>query len=261
MMAQPNLTYFDISAGVTAFSSTRHGGVSEGNYGEFNINEYCGDVPENIKENRKALAEELLVNVDRIVMPHQVHGTEARIVAKELFRLPAETRRLLLEDVDALMTDVPNVCIGVSTADCIPVLMCDERNRVIAAVHAGWRGTVARVVRKSIMSMNKYYGTKSENLHVVVGPGISKEHFEVGNEVYEEFKKEGFDMNLIASFTDKWHIDLPLCNRQELIDCGVKAENITMTGICTYAESADYFSARRLGQQSGRVFSGIILRS
>jgi YfiH family protein len=258
-MIQPQVAYYDIADGVSAFSTMRHGGVSEGNYGEFNINEYCGDLPEHISENRKALADYLEISPNRIVMPHQVHGTEARIIAEEFFSLPAETQRLIVEGVDTLMTDNLNICIGVSTADCIPILLYDKKNKAVAAVHAGWRGTVARVVKKSISAMNTYYGTEPENLCAIVGPGISREHFEVGDEVYEEFKKADFNMDAIASFAGKWHIDLPLCNYSELINSGVNSNKILMTGICTYACSSDYFSARRLGQESGRVFSGIML--
>mgnify|MGYP003214980035 FL=1 len=119
------LTYYNIADGVCAFSTTRHGGTSEGNHASLNINPYCGDKPEHVAANRALLAEELGVDADRIILPHQTHGTETRIIGKEFCTLPEQIRQMQLEGVDALLTDVKGVCIGVSTADCIPVLLYD----------------------------------------------------------------------------------------------------------------------------------------
>lgn len=113
---------YQVAAGVMAFSTTRKGGVSQGNYGEFNINEYCGDFAEHVAENRKRLATELGIDTAHIIMPHQVHGVEVRNIAGEFLTMPENIRKMVLEGVDAVMTDQKGVCIGVSTADCIPVL-------------------------------------------------------------------------------------------------------------------------------------------
>ena len=145
-----------------------------------------------------------------------------------------------------------------STADCIPILIYDEVHHAAAAVHAGWRGTVKRIAMKAVSAMRVTYGSRPEDLTAVIGPGISLEAFEVGDEVYEEFASAGFCMADISRRYDKWHIDLPECNRSQLSAAGVS--DIRMTGICTYNNSADFFSARRLGVASGRIFTGIILR-
>ena len=261
------LTYYNIADGVCAFSTTRHSGTSEGNHASLNINPYCGDKPEHVAANRTLLAEELGVDADRIILPHQTHGTETRIIGKEFCTLPEQIRQMLLEGVDALLTDVKGVCIGVSTADCIPILLYDEEHHAAAAVHAGWRGTLARIVGKA-----------------VIGPGISLDHFEVGDEVYEAFEQAAFPMEEIAEQRPnaafsvdpaererlaaegnivqplKWHLNLPLCNRQILLHCGVAEENIQDCGICTFAHSDEYFSARKLGIESGRIFTGILLK-
>lgn len=259
-MKQPELKYYQLGDNVTAFSSTRHGGVSNGNYGEFNINAFCGDTEQNISQNRDALCVELGIEDDRLVMPHQTHGIESRDIAEEFFTLPEEVRKMLLENVDCVMTDVKNTCIGVSTADCIPVLLYDPLHHTACAVHAGWRGTLNRITHKEVLEMNRVYGTSPSDVKAVVGPGISLENFEVGQEVYDEFEKVGFEMNKIARMYDKWHIDLSLCNKLQLEQAGVKAENIQMSDICTFSQVNDYFSARRLGTDSGRIYTGIILR-
>lgn len=267
-MAGPVLSFHDVSPMVTAFSSTRHGGCSAGNYGEFNINEYCGDDVEALSRNRELLAQELGISADRIVMPHQTHGIEVRQIAPDFLSLSADIRKMILEGVDAVMTNVRGVCIGVSTADCIPVLLYDQQHEAVCAVHAGWRGTVARIVLKAVTEMRLAYKTVPSDLKAVICPGISLEAFEVGDEVYEEFANANFDMDSISrqmkvqdtDYEYKWHIDLKECNRQQLVQCGVLAENILVSDICTYNSVADYFSARRLGTNSGRIFNGIMLK-
>lgn len=270
----PVLTYYNMSDGVVAFSTTRHGGVSEGSYASLNVNEYCGDNAEHVAANRQLLAAELKVDTNRIIIPHQTHGVETRIIGSEFLALPENVKRMLLEGVDAVMTNVQGVCIGVSTADCIPVLLYDEEHHAAAAIHAGWRGTQARIVHKAVLEMRMAYNTDPAKLKVVVGPGISIDNFEVGDEVYEAFEQAAFDMEAIAEerikrnpdaddpakrFEKKWHINLPLANKMMLMHTGVKEENIQMSDICTYDNASDYFSARRLGVESGRIYTGIIL--
>ena len=257
---------YDIADGVLAFSTTRMGGVSEGNYGEFNINEYCGDEPAHIAANRKLLADKLGVAEDHIILPHQVHGVEVRQVAADFFAMTANDRKMLLEGADAVMTDLKGVCIGVSTADCIPVLLYDAEHHAVAAIHAGWRGTVARIVSHTVQQMVSAYHTEPGKLKAVIGPGISLDNFEVGDEVYEAFRQAAFPMGKIAEqrpATDqplKWHINLPMCNQLTLQKAGVAEENIYQSGICTYADSDEYFSARKLGIKSGRIFTGILIK-
>lgn len=257
-MLVPKLHIYDISPDVTAFSTTRHGGYGSGVYGEFNINRYCGDDETCIDNNAEALSLELDVKKDDIIMPHQTHGTEVMQIAKDFMSLPGNVKTMILEGVDALITDVKGLCIGVSTADCIPILIYDEVHHAAAAVHAGWRGTVKRIAMKAVSAMRVTYGSRPEDLTAVIGPGISLEAFEVGDEVYDEFASAGFCMADISRRYDKWHIDLPECNRSQLSAAGIS--DIRMTGICTYNNSADFFSARRLGVDSGRIFTGIILR-
>lgn len=273
--AQPVLNYYNLSDDVKAFSTTRHGGVSEGNYASLNINEYCGDSKANTDANRLLLANELGIDANHIIMPHQTHGVESRIIGEEFAPLPDGVKKMLLEGVDAVMTNIPGMCIGVSTADCIPVLLYDEEHHATAAIHAGWRGTQARIVHKAVQEMRMAYQTDPAKLKAVIGPGISLDNFEVGDEVYAAFEQAAFDMSTIAeerikrnpnaedpakAFERKWHINLPLANIQMLTHNGVDEANIINTGICTFDNADNYFSARRLGIESGRIYTGIIIR-
>ncbi len=258
---------YELGAGVQAFSTRRSGGCSKGLYASFNINEYCGDDPEDVRRNRKALCRQLHLDEDRLVMPHQTHGTKVLCVDEAFFAGSASWRKERLEGVDALITRLPATCIGVSTADCIPVLLYDAGTGAIAAVHAGWRGTVGRIVEKTIDAMADTFGTRSVDVKAVIGPGISLEAFEVGDEVYDTFAAAGLPVSVLARRYSsagetggqmKWHIDLWEANRCQLVDKGVPREQIQLSGLCTYFHSDRYFSARRLGVCSGRIWNGIV---
>ena len=260
-MRQQELLFYQLGEGVTAFSTTRQGGYSEGRYGEFNINRYCGDSEEAIRQNRSLLCLHLGISDERLIMPHQVHLTEMAVIDEAFLQLSAEERLARLEGVDALMTDVADVCIGVSTADCIPVLLFDPVHQAGCAIHAGWRGTVQRIVEKAVAKMTAVYGTHPADLVAQIGPGIHLDSFEVGDEVYDAFAHAGFDMESICRKYEKWHIDLPECNRQQLLSAGVPASQIAVSPVCTFQQSDRFFSARRLTVNSGRIFTGIVITS
>ena len=257
---KPVLQYYPLGEGVTAFSSTRQGGYSEGRYGEFNINRYCGDSEEAIKRNREALCQLLDIEDWRLLMPHQVHLAEIAVVDREMMSLSAEERQQRLDGIDALMTNEAGVCIGVSTADCIPVLLYDPIRRASCAIHAGWRGTVQRIAEKAVGRMTETYGTNPKDIIAQIGPGIHLESFEVGEEVYEAFEKAGFPMEQISKRYEKWHIDLPECNRLQLVAAGIPEAQIAVSPVCTFQQSDTFFSARRLSIHSGRIFTGILLQ-
>ena len=263
-MPQPILSFYNLSQSVTVFSTTRHGGFSQGAYGEFNINRYCGDDEECVNRNLEALGRTLGISPNAIIMPHQTHGNEVRQIAKDFLPLPETVKSMVLEGVDALITDVRNICIGVSTADCIPIIIYDPEHNASAAVHAGWRGTLAGVVPHTLQAMTRLYGTRpAEDLAACIGPGISAAAFEVGQEVADLFAGAGFPMADIAytdASTGKPHIDLPAANRLQLLGSGLPPERICISGLCTYTRCDDFFSARRLGIKSGRMLSGIMWR-
>ncbi len=264
-MTSPQLQRFDMGSAVVAFSTTRQGGCSVGNYAAFNINHYCGDSEEHIARNRQALCRLLGISGEHLIMPHQTHETRVVRIDETFLSLSSAERQDALEGVDALITNLSGVCIGVSTADCIPILLYDEEHHALSAVHAGWRGTVKRIVVKAVAAMTEHYGTRPEQLVAQIGPGISLDSFEVGDEVYETFCNESFEMSTISrrypvadnSQVEKWHIDLPECNRQQLVAAGLLPASISVLPVCTFVHHDRFFSARRLGIQSGRIFTGI----
>lgn len=237
---------------ISCFSTTRHGGCSEGNYASFNCTDYCGDEATHVQRNREILGALLPQKPLELFIPHQTHSTNVCVIDESM-------RGNLLEGIDAITTNISGYCLCISTADCIPVLLYDSKKQAVAAIHAGWRGTVGKIVAKTLAEMKARYGSEGEDIKACIGPGISLDAFEVGDEVYEAFRSAGFEMRRIARREEKWHIDLWEANRLQLLDYGVKEENIEISGICTYQNHHDFFSARRLGIQSGRILSGIML--
>ena len=249
--------------GVTAFSTTRHGGRGSGAYGTFNCTPYTGDEPSVVRTNQELLCKLVGVTAERLIIPYQTHSCNVMIIDESFMQLSGDARQAMLQEKDAIITSIPNVCLCVSTADCVPVLLYDSEREVVAAVHAGWRGTVGRIVAHTLQVMREQYGTQAADVHAIIGPCISLKAFEVGIEVYDAFEQAGFDMPQIAHWypeKEKYHIDLPAANRLQLLVEEVPLAQIHDSAICTYTQHEDFFSARRLGIRSGRILNGIVIK-
>ncbi|MBQ9362551.1 MAG: laccase domain-containing protein [Bacteroidaceae bacterium] len=208
---------------------------------------------------------EVPVTAPLFLPSHQVHGTKTYVIDKNFLSLTALEQVQTLHGADALCTNIPNICIGVKTADCIPILLYyNNENTVISAVHAGWKGTVSRIVEYNIHTLVQQYNIQPTQIHAIIGPGISLDSFEVGDEVYEQFHDAGFPMEQIArrytaKTQEKWHIDLWEANRLQLVHQGVKPENIHTCGIDSMTNQ-NFFSARRMKNCFGRIINGIIIK-
>lgn len=253
-----NLLEYRLGRGVTAFS-TRRGEVSESAYSTFNITHYCGDAPEHVARCRAELCAELGIDDAHLVLPRQTHTDNVFVLDRKYFETFPEMRWRLLEDQDAVVTREPGVCIGVSTADCVPVLMYDAEARVVAAVHAGWRGMVKRIPVRALEVMETL-GADARRVRVAVGPSIAQKSFEVGEEVVDAFLDAGFHPCILSRQEPKPHIDLWQACAMQLEAAGVALRNMQFAGIDTYERHDEFFSARRLGIKSGRIFSGIMLK-
>ena len=234
-------------AGIVHFCTLRGGNATP--YSEYNLCDYTGDNPAHVDESRLLFAEAIGISPERMWFPRQVHGTEVLRVDSSM---PSG------QEADAVITNETKLLIGVSTADCVPVLLYDPVTRAIGAVHAGWRGTVRRIAEKCVEKMGAAYGSSPSDLKAVICPSISPEAFEVGEEVANVFIEEGFADCVVQGYP-KPHIDLWKANREQLLRIGLREENIDCTPICTYNNSDILFSARKLGIQSGRMVSTLML--
>ena len=201
-------------------------------------------------------------NIPGVIYPHQVHMDRIFSITSDFLGLSDSEKKEALEGVDAIVSDVKDVVMGISTADCIPVIVYDSVHHVAAAIHAGWKGTRLRIVTKAIKEMQRLYGTEPSLCTAAIGPGISQESFEVGQEVVDAFVEAGFDMSKYVMMKAKPHIDLKAINLDLLTAAGLQVENVFVSEIDTFTDE-DYFSARREQRgmvKCGRILSGFCLK-
>lgn len=220
-----------------------------------------------------------------LIYPHQTHTDRCVAITPQLLALPEEQIKAELEGVDAIIYSEPvgeacssptveagwGLALGISTADCIPVLIYDPQHRCAAAIHAGWKGTVQRIVEKTLRMMQERYATDPSQCTAAIGPGISTESFEVGWEVVERFRNEGFalDDEVLRQYPPSAayqgdglapHLDLKAINRRQLLSMGIPTANITVSPIDTFTDTR-FFSARREqrgGIKCGRILTGFL---
>lgn len=244
---------------IAHFCTTRQGGVSVGNYASMNMSPFSGDNVEHQSENLNLLKKKL--NSTDLIIPFQTHGTEIGIINEDFIQKNFAERADLLNGVDALITKEPNVCIGVTTADCVPLIFYDPQLEVIAVAHAGWRGTCGRIAEKVVKRMQEEFGSHPQHINVVIGPSISGTVYNVGNELIDNFSSAGFPVaEIFNTNSEMIYLDLWKANQWLLESTGVPAERIQISEICTYTQHEKFFSARRLGIKSGRMLSAIMLK-
>lgn len=246
-----------------AVSTTRNGGVSTGNYSSMNLCHYVEDSPDNVAKNKYVFCNIHRIDPNKIIFPQQTHGDKIIHINTDFLQQPENVRQKLLYGMDAIITGNTNICIGISTADCVPVLFYDNKKQVIGAAHAGWRGTATQIVAKTVRLMTETFNTNPKDIIAVIGPCISKRNYEVGDELYDTFNKAGFPAEQLFSRnpkTNKYHLDLREANKRLLIETGISQDNIYISDLCTFENSDIVFSARKSGINSGRIASCMMLR-
>ena len=245
--------------GVEAFSTTRGEVDGRNPYSGVNLCDYVGDDALRVLDARLTLAMQLGVDLDDLVMPRQTHSCRVAVIDERFRALDIDKQETVLEGVDALVTKLQGIVIGVNTADCVPIVLVDSQAGVIAVAHAGWRGTVGRIAANVVEEMCRQ-GAHAAHIQAAMGPSICQGCFEVGDEVVEPFKQAHFNLDDIVArnaATGKAHIDLRAANRAVLAAAGVPVGNIVESQHCSRCEHTRFFSARRLGINSGRTFTGI----
>lgn len=234
---------------ITHFVTTKEGWVA-GDKPRF-----TGDQESDYTEYRKELASSGEWKVNQFVFPRQSHSDQVVVIN-------SDNRSAAISDTDALITNERGIFVCVQTADCVPVLLFDTQKKVVAAIHAGWRGTVSKIVQKTILRMAQEFDCNPDDLVAGIGPSIHMHAYEVGPEVVKSIEA-GFpnSSSLLKPSLNTGHayFDLWEANKTVLIESGIAEENIEVMGLCSYEHSNLFYSARRDGSDTGRMVSGIKL--
>ncbi len=229
---------------IIAAHSTRLNGVSPAPFSSLNLGLSVRDDEANVLKNRELFFGELEIAPTQLSLSHQVHGNKVQVVE----------RAGRTEGYDAQITNKPGVFLAVSIADCASILIHDERNDAVAAIHAGWRGTVTGAVTNTLKQMKRIYGTNGRFCKAFIGPCISVDAFEVGEEVAVNFQDafKRFDEE-----KRKWFVDLKAANEQQLTDFGISQHQIEISEYCTVKNNDLFFSHRKENGKTGRMMAVI----
>lgn len=235
---------FSSFSDIVAAQSTRQGGVSPAPFSSLNLGINTSDDVANVDENRRRFLAAIGAEEFAFASSLQVHGLEI-LTATEAGRY---------DGYDALITSQPGLLIGVTVADCVPILLYDPEKRVVAAVHAGWKGTTGKLVAKTMAALREQFGTDPESCYAYIGTCIDECSFEVGPEVADLFDPA---FRRAQSGTVKSYVDLKAANRQLLFDMGVPATHIGVSAYSTVLNNDTFFSYRAEHGQTGRMLAVI----
>ncbi len=223
----------------------------------FSLALHTGEDAANIVANRELLAGLLSMNEElHYIVAKQTHSDHIKVITHKENQ-GWETLEDAIEDCDALITNVPGIVLSILTADCVPILLYDKEKDVVAAIHAGWKGTQAHIALKTVQKMHAMYGCDPKDIIAGIAPSIGACCYEVGKDVAEHF------FNVPKSFTavgDKYMLDLPYINQQQLLKAGLHEEQIQMSELCTACDVTQFFSYRKEKGCSGRFMSMIGLK-
>ncbi len=232
-----------------AVESNRKDGISKTPYSSLNLGVFTDDKPENIQENRERFFQSLNIKMSRVVQSYQVHKDKILKV----------TRSKVYEGYDAMITENVNTFLSVTVADCTPVLIYDAKNQAVAAVHAGWKGTVLDITAKTLQKMKEEFKTNPRDCYIYVGTCIDENSFEVGEDVAALFT---YDVKRLdkSGRKPKFYVDLKKANVSQLLKCGVPENQIEVSPYSTVLDNDTYFSHRKEKGKTGRMMVLIGIR-
>jgi YfiH family protein len=247
------------AAGVSVHGfTTRHEGVSRPPYNSLNLGTSTLDSPHNVEGNRHILAHAFGCRSERFVAVTQVHGVDLLVIDSPN---PDYTHFQRLE-CDGIVTSQAGVMIGVSVADCVPVLLLDPEKRVVAALHAGWKGTAGNIAGKGVEALVTLFGSDPARILAAIGPAIGPCCYEVDAPVIEAFRQNGggYERFAAPAGTDSWRLDMPFAVAAQLQESGVLPEHVENSGACVSCTPELFFSYRRDNGDTGRQMGFIMLR-
>jgi len=244
IMRYQAIEIFNFHDHLLAIESTRWGGVSTQQYSSLNLGAFTNDLKEAVQKNKELLYTDLGINGDQIASSFQCHGNEVLNVIEPGY----------YEGFDALITNKKDIFLQILVADCTPILLFDPLNEVVAAIHAGWRGTANAIVQKTLDKMTLHFHTNPADCFAYVGTCISQPFFEVDEDVALYFDEEFY---VFDKEKNKYFIDLKGCNLRALSDVGLMNNRIAVSPFCTVKDNDLFFSHRHEKGKTGRF--GVII--
>lgn len=234
--------------------STRKGGVSTGIFSSMNLNFKRGDDPDAVLENYRRMAAALNMRVEDMVLSDQTHTTNVRVITEE-DRGKGILRPQDYSDVDGMITNVPEIVLVTSYADCVPLYFVDPVRKAIGLSHSGWKGTVGHIGQKTVWKMHEVYGSEPKDIVAAIGPSICQSCYEVSDDVAEAFRAnftadEAADI-LLDKGNGKYQLDLWKANWYVLTDAGLLPEHLSVTDLCTACHPDLLWSHRKTNGQRG----------
>ena len=247
-----SLPYFD-SPEITRLKWTQHGfltrkgGMSLPPYDELNLSDENGDQVEPISQNKNLIATSFRFDPNRLILLHQIHQDRILFLKEPLSHPPSSL------EYDALITNAPNIYLGILTADCVPIVVVDQRKKVIAAIHAGRQGTALYITSKVLKKMKGEFGCSPKDLLITLGPSIGFCCYEIDEKV---FLREWEPFSILVG-DGKMMVDLARINISQMEREGVKEEQISWIDLCTSCHHDLFFSQRKERGKTGRQLSFI----
>ena len=252
--------HIDAAGGAAHGFSTRLGGVSEGMWASLNLGVSRGDDPDHVRENYRRFFAAIGADGQKLAMTNQVHGGVVRTVTTA--DLHADPYDKVGYEADGLMTDLPGVALVVYSADCIPILFYDPARRVVAAVHAGWRGTAAGIAAAAVDRMKNVYGCRPEDILAAIGPGIGPDCFETHEDVPNAMTSAlstAVLHHMKIKENGKFAVDLKAINAMRLEQAGLDRSHIAVSSLCTACNPDRFWSHRKQGTSRGSMAAAIQL--
>ncbi|MFB3897925.1 MAG: peptidoglycan editing factor PgeF [bacterium] len=246
------------------FVSTRLGGFSLPPYTSLNLAFHVGDNPATVLKKRELLAASLDIPLSNFVTAQQVHQANVTVIPGSMRGCGARDYHSAIPATDAMVTNTPNICLMILTADCVPILLFDPIKKVIGVAHAGWKGTINFIAQQVVKAMQEQFGSAPSDILAGIGPSIGPCCYEVGSDVIMEFKSvmpAALNLILKKNRNDKGHLNLWSANKIQLIQSGVLEKNIEIAELCTRCHAEIFYSARKDGIQTGRFGTGIMLEA
>lgn len=241
--------------------STRLGGVSKGYFSSMNLSFQRGDCEEDVRENYKRIGKAIGFSPENLVFSDQIHEDTIYSVTKD--DCGKGYTKELLKGNDGLVTNERQVPLVTFYADCVPIFFYDPVKEVIGMAHSGWRGTVKRIGCKMLSKMQTEYGSKVEDILVVIAPSICKDCYEISEDVANEFKKEmkeiSTELYLEEKGNGKYQLDLWKVNEEMLLRAGVQREHLAVTDLCTCCNPELFFSHRASEGKRGNLAGFMML--